>query len=64
MIVMEGVNKLLTRSRELGLFSGLKMGEGEMTEEITYLFFANDILLFCQLEERSLLNLRCVLLCF
>lgn len=40
------------------------MGEGETAKEISHLFFVDATFLFCQPEERALLNLRCVLLCF
>lgn len=43
---------------------GLKVGDGERVEEITHLFFVDDTLLFYELNERFLLNIRCILLSF
>lgn len=60
---MEPLNKLFIRVRELGFFSGIKVDEGKTIKEVTHLFFANDTL-FCQSQERFLLNLKCVMLCF
>lgn len=38
-------------------------GSIEQMAEITHLFFVDDTLVFCELDEVALLNLRCVLLC-
>lgn len=40
------------------------MGSGENSLEVSHLSFADDTLLFCQLEKQFLLHLRCILLCF
>lgn len=60
---MEGLNKLLEHVRTLSLIKGITV-EKEKKIELIHLFFADDILLFCQLEANSLLNLRCILLFF
>lgn len=39
------------------------MGKEENIE-IIYLFFADDILVFCQPDVNMLLNLKCIFLCF
>lgn len=46
------------------MFKGLKAGEGELTEEVTHLFFTDNTLVLCEADEGTLLNLRCVLRCF
>lgn len=56
-IVMETLNKLLIRAGELEFFT-------RVTEEVTHLFFVDDSLIFWQPDEKIILNLRCVLLCF
>lgn len=63
-IVMEALNKPLVTVREVGMITELNVGEGEGEENIKHLFLADDTLIFCQLDERQLLNLRCVLLYF
>lgn len=40
------------------------MGRGDQQVELSHLFFTDDILSFCQLDENMILNLKCVLLCF
>lgn len=44
-IVTEALNKWLARDRDVGMISGLKVGEGVGEEEITRLFFEDDILI-------------------
>lgn len=48
---MGASNKLLLRARKLGLCKGLEMDEGEHSEEVIHVFFANDTLMFCELEK-------------
>lgn len=61
-VVTEVLNKLLIRVRQLKLSRGLKVGVGKHANEVTHLFFADDIMLFCEPDERVMLNLRCVLM--
>lgn len=63
-IVMEVLNKLFLWVKNLDLIKGLILGEEKGAEEVSHLVFANDILVVCQSDVNSLLNLRCVLLCF
>lgn len=63
-MVMEAFNKLLNRAQEQHLIRGVSVGRSGVSTKISHLFFANDTLIFCQLELRSLLHLRCVLLYF
>lgn len=63
-IVIEALNKLLLRGTERGLIKGIRVVVGEQAVEFTHLFFADNTLVFCELDERVLLNLRCILLCF
>lgn len=48
--VMEVLNKILLRARELELFKILKVNEGELIEEVTHLFFADDTLLLRKVD--------------
>lgn len=63
-IVMEAFSKLLERDVELNLFKRITVGRGDSRVEISYLFFADDVLIFCQPEEITLFYRRCVLLYF
>lgn len=61
-MVMEALNKMLIRTRELKLFRDPKVGAEKHAEEVTHLFFADDNMFICQLDERAMLNLRCILM--
>lgn len=37
---------MLLRARSNEMFKGLKVGDDERVEEVTYLFFAGDLLIF------------------
>lgn len=43
---------------------GTVVGNNDKQMEISHLFFADNTLFFCQRDNNSLLNLRCILLCF
>lgn len=57
LLLWKNLNKLLLKDRELSLFRGLKVGEGEQKEEVTYLFFAYNTLGFCEADEGALSTL-------
>lgn len=57
-------NGLLTRALELQLIRGIRVGRGDNTLEVTHLFFADDILIFCQPDVGILRHLSCVLVFF
>lgn len=40
------------------------MGITDRAEEIIHLFFADDIMFFCEPKKRALLNIRCILMGF
>lgn len=61
---MEAFSRLLKKGREENLIEGVVIGRGDRRVEILHLFFADDTLIFCQLKERMMLHLRCILLCF
>lgn len=63
-IVMEVLNKILEKAKELQLLRGVPVGSNGNLIEISHFFFANDTLIFCQPEMRSMMFLRCILLCF
>lgn len=50
-MVMKALNKMFIRARELELFRDLEVGVKEHTETIIHLFFTDDIMLFCELDE-------------
>lgn len=49
-IIMEVLNKLLLKARELHLFKGMKVDMQGEEVEITRLFFVDDTLLLCELD--------------
>lgn len=59
---MAALNDLLKRAGELEMVRGVEIGV--MTLRLSYHIFADGALIFCQSEEKMLLNLRCILLCF
>lgn len=63
-VIMGTLNRMSLRARDFGMFKGLKVGDGGRVEEVIHLFFADDILLFCEPSERTLLNFKCTLLSF
>lgn len=63
-VVMKDLNRMLLKARELNLFSGLHVGDGSCMEEITHLFFTDDVLLFCKLKNTAVMNIRYILMGF
>lgn len=55
---------MLIKARELILFKGVSVGRGDKKEELTHLFFKNDVLIFCETDKKVLLNPRSVLMGF
>lgn len=49
-------------AREINLFRGLLVGNGEMKEEVTHLLFTDDVLIVCDPNKQALLHLRCLLM--
>ncbi|GMP86360.1 hypothetical protein CsSME_00039159 [Camellia sinensis var. sinensis] len=61
-IVAEGLNILLERAKQLGLIRGASVGSSDL--KITYLQFANDNILFYEVEWGEILNIKRILRCF
>lgn len=61
-IVVEGLNVMLTRAKNLGLIRGVKVGASE--EVISHLQFANDTIIFCEADWVEVLTIKRVLRCF
>jgi hypothetical protein len=64
-IVMEALSRMLSFSIDRGFLSGFSMGS-RLSEEviISHLLFADDTLVFCEVNPDHLRFLRVVLLCF
>lgn len=62
-IVIKALDKLLKQAREKKLLRDITKRSNSKKLEVTHLFFANDIVIFCQYEADMLLNLD-VLICF
>lgn len=63
-VVMEALNMMLLRTRELELFKSLKVGRDDHMDEVTNLFFADNTLIFYVRKESAMLNLITILLSF
>ncbi|KAL7195827.1 hypothetical protein ACSBR1_035959 [Camellia fascicularis] len=61
-IVVEGLNLLLARAKDLGLIKGVSVGHSEI--QLTHLQFADDTLLFCEAEEAEVVTIKRILRCF
>lgn len=61
-IVVEGLNILLTRARELNLFKGGVIGANEIS--VSHLQFADDSIIFCEANWEEVMNIKRVLRCF
>lgn len=62
--MMEALHGLVERAKELELLRGIEVGKSDRKIEISHFFFTDDTVIFCQPDEKMLMNLRCVLLCF
>ncbi|KAK3217810.1 hypothetical protein Dsin_011780 [Dipteronia sinensis] len=61
-IVVEALNRLLLKARDLNLFRGKVFGRGRI--HLTHLQFADDTILFIEAKEDFVVNVRRVLRCF
>lgn len=55
----EGLNLLLSRAKQLGMFKGASMGSTNMS--ISHLQFADNTIIFCEAEALELLSIKRVL---
>lgn len=62
--VMEAFNRLTDRTGELNVVKSIMVGSGETWVRVSYLFLADNALIFCEPDLIALLHLRCILLCF
>lgn len=62
-LVSEGLNVLMERGKEMGLFEGLEIGL-KQSFALSHLQFADDTLLVCKGRLKDLQNLKRVLRCF
>ncbi|CAL5406146.1 unnamed protein product [Camellia sinensis] len=61
-MVVEGLNILLTRARELNLFNGVVLGANEIS--VSHLQFADDSIIFCEADWGEVVNIKRILRCF
>lgn len=61
-IAAEGLNLLLERAKELGIFKGACVGPAGL--RVSYLQFADDTILFCDAEWAEIVNVKRILRCF
>ena len=64
-IVMEALSRLIDKAIGAGLLSGFSMGEvANVPLEISHLLFADDTLIFCEVNPDHLFHLRSILVWF
>lgn len=61
-LVVEGLNILILRARELGLFNGAVVGNDLI--KVSHLQFADDTILFCEANLEEILCIKRLLRCF
>ena len=61
-IVVEGLNLLMIKARELGIIKGASVGQ--KLEVCTHLQFADDTILFCETNWEEVVSLKRILRCF
>ncbi|XP_028098761.1 uncharacterized protein LOC114298400 [Camellia sinensis] len=61
-LVIEGLNMLLTRAQQLGLFKGANVGSNGMS--VSHLQFADDTIIFCEADLEEIFSIKRVLRCF
>lgn len=57
-LIMEALDGLMNRAKELQLLKGVSVGRGNMIQDVSHLLFADDTLIFCHPDVRNLLHLR------
>lgn len=61
---MEALSRLLSKAVQGGLLSGFVVGEVPACLRVSYLFYMDDALIFCDANATQIGHLQCVLLCF
>lgn len=61
-LMAEGLNMLLTRAHQLGLFKGANVGSNRMS--VLHLQFADDTIIFCEADLEEIFSIKRVLRCF
>ena len=61
-MVVEGLNILILRARELGVFMGAVIGYDLV--KVSHLQFADDTILFCEANQEEILCIKRLLRCF
>lgn len=61
-LVAEGLNMLLTRAQQLGLFKGANVGFNGMS--VSHLQFPDDTIIFCEADLEEIFSIERVLRCF
>ena len=65
LLIMEVLSRMLRRSVERGFIRGFQVGRGDLSHvSISHLFYADDIILFCDAYPDQLLYIRMILTCF
>ena len=63
-LVMEALGHLLSKAVHGGLLEGFEVGSGPAALLVSHLFYADDALIFCDVDVDQIGHLRCVLMCF
>lgn len=61
-VIVEGLNILISRAKELGLFKGISVGANGLN--ISYLQFANDTVIFYEADWSETMVVKRILRCF
>ena len=60
-LVMQVLSSLITKGREIGLMDAFTVGQGDYICNVSHLLFADDCMVFCGTDVKSVLNLRIIL---
>ena len=63
LVIMEVFSKMMKRVEGAGLFRGFR-ANGRRDGGVSHLLFADDKILFCDVDEEQILHFRMLLLCF